>query len=111
MSFAVVSRAAALRKQTGHQFVPGIGYIPHASPPDFARHPAAGKNCAPPSGTPDGSVHLMQPPNGHPKLEMRWVAVENAWASMRIDQGHRLAWSVDYLSAAGWEYAGKPKNP
>ncbi len=108
--FSVVSKTAALKKQTGHQFVPGLGYVPHAEAPEFIEHPAGGKNCAPPDGTADGSVHIMVPPNGHPKVEMVWVAGENAWAARRPDQGNRLAWTISHLSKAGWEYAGTPKK-
>ncbi len=98
-----IKRATAMKKQTGHQFVPGIGYIAHQDEPDVPPHPAGGKNCAPPSVITDGSRHVLRHAGGAEHV-MRWVAAEKAWAPLRPGDGNRVAWSVDYLSRHGWEY-------
>jgi hypothetical protein len=105
----IVSRKTALQRRTAHQFIPGIGYVAHAEPPEFAPHPVGGKNCDPGAGAADGSVHVLRPPNGHPEMRMVWVAAERAWAPERADRGNRLAWTISHLSKAGWEYVGPAK--
>jgi hypothetical protein len=100
----IVSRAAAMRRRTHHQFVPGLGYIAHAAPPDLPPTSRGNKNCEPPTGTPDGSIHLIKPPTGAPPMLMTWVAAERAWASTKPGAGNRLAWPTAHLMRAGWEY-------
>lgn len=104
-----IRRAEALKKQTGHQFVPGIGYIAHPEEPlgpDGKRipaHPNGNKNCTPPASTADKSMHVLRHAGGANHV-MRWVAVEKAWSPLRPGDGNRMAWSIDYLSKHGWEY-------
>jgi hypothetical protein len=106
----ITNRREAIKRQTGHQHVPGIGYIVHSGPPDLpADYPVGSKPCNPPSGAVDGSLHLMRTPQGT-ELKMRWVASEGAWAALKSDQGNRMAWEASYLSRAGWEYVG-PDEP
>lgn len=100
-----VTRAIAMRRQTNHSFHPGLGYLAHSGPPDLPADARGSKNCEPPAGTADGSVHYMQPPGGHPRMPMTWIEAEHAWASLNPAKGNRLAWPVEHLSKAGWEYA------
>ncbi len=107
----LVSRKSALAKQTHHQLVPGLGYLPHAGPPDLPPDAIGNKNCKPPLNTADGSEHILQPAGGHPPMKMTWVAAESAWASMKPGKGNRMAWTCDHLSKAGWEYLSPAPPP
>lgn len=100
----VSTRSIALRRRTHHQFVPGIGYIAHAGPPELPPTANGRENCAPPGGTEDQSLHLLKPPGGAPPLAMVWHAGERAWGALKPEKGNRLAWSTDYLMRAGWKY-------
>lgn len=100
----VVDRAAAARRKTHHQFIPGIGYIAHSGPPTLPPGSNGSQSCLPKGDAADGSLHLMQPPNGHPPITMKWVAVERAWESLQPERGNRLAWPHDHLMKAGWSY-------
>lgn len=102
----VVNRPAAHQRKTGHQFVPGLGYVAHQGPPPLNPRANGTKNCDPPQGTRDGSVHLLRPPNGHPPITMVWIAMERAWASRMPERGNRLAWPTSHLRRAEWEYIG-----
>lgn len=110
MTSPLVSRKEALAKRTHHQFVPGLGYLAHSGPPDLPATANGAKNCDPPKGTRDGSLHLIKPPNGGPSQAFTWIAAEKAWAPAIAGRGNRLAWPVDHLRRAGWEYqrAAKP---
>jgi hypothetical protein len=100
----LVSRSEAYKRLTHHQFVKGFGYVAHSGPPDMPPHVRGNKNCMPPQGTADGSMHMLTPPGGHPPIKMRWVLSEQAWASLVPDKGNRLAWPASYLQRVGWEY-------
>lgn len=106
MTSPLVGRSAAVQKMTHHQFVKGLGYIAHSGPPELPAHLAGKKNCAPPAGTQNDSHHMLRPPNGAPDMVMRWIAGEQAWASLIPEKGNRLAWPVQHLQRAGWEYVG-----
>lgn len=93
-----------MAKQINHQFVPGLGYVAHSGPPELPPGSNGTASCLPKSDAADGSLHLMQPPHGHPPIAMRWVALEKAWASIQPERGNRLAWPADFLSKAGWAY-------
>jgi hypothetical protein len=100
----IVQRRDAMKRQTGHQHVPGIGYIVHSGPPDLpAEYPVGSKPCEPPADAADGSLHVLRAPQGG-EIRMRWIAAEQAWAALKSDQGNRMAWPTSYLSRAGWEY-------
>jgi hypothetical protein len=103
----LVSRSEAYKRLTHHQFAAGLGYVAHSGPPELPPIARGTKNCAPPNGTADGSLHVMRPPNGHPPITMRWVQAEQAWASLQPEKGNRLAWPGSYLMRAGWAY-GEP---
>ena len=104
-----IKRATAMKKQTGHQFVPGIGYVAQAEEPmgpdgkPIPAHPNGGKNCAPPAGAANDSKHILRHVGGTDHV-MRWVAAEKAWAPLKPGDGNRMAWPVDYLSKHGWQY-------
>jgi hypothetical protein len=106
----LVSRAVAMGKMTHHQFIRSVGFLAHSGPPDLEPHHQGKKNCAPKAGSANGSRHWLKPGNGHPDIVMTWVAAESAWASTKPDKGNRLAWSVEHLSRAGWEYVGPVKQ-
>ena len=99
-----VTRAEAHKKKTHHQFVPGMGYLSHAGAPELPPGANGSKNCAPPEDAKDGSLHALRPPGGHPPMNMLWVAGERAWAHPVPGSGNRLAWPVEHLMRAGWEY-------
>jgi hypothetical protein len=101
----IVSRATAHQKRTHHQFVAGLGYIAHEGPPELPPAAQGTKNCQPPSGTADRSVHVMQPPGGAGTMLMVWHA-DGAWGPIKPGQGNRMAWEPSHLSRAGWEYVG-----
>jgi hypothetical protein len=105
----VVSRSAAMRQRSLHQFIPGIGYVAHGCPPSITAEAKNQKNCEPKAGIIDGSTHYLRPPGGGRPVAMTWVAAEKAWAATQFEKGNRLAWPVDYLRRVGWEYAG-PKG-
>lgn len=107
MTSPIVNKAAAHQRMTHHQFLPGIGYLAHGGAPDVPAGIKGGRNCKPPSGTRDGSVHLLRSAHhGSADKRFRWVAAEGAWASLKPAAGNRLAWTAEHLSAAGWEYSG-----
>ena len=110
MTSPIVSRERAHQKRTHHQFVPGIGYLAHDGPPELPKGCNGTKNCAPPAGTKDGTFHIMRPSHGASPIQMIWVAAENSWASTKPEKGNRLAWTVDHLKRAGWEYVGPDKG-
>jgi hypothetical protein len=103
---ATVSRSVAMKAQTRHQFVMGLGYIEHSAPPEIPATAKGGKGCHPDAAAADGSVHVLKPSHGAAEMKMRWVAAEKAWAAIKPGSGNRLAWTSDFLSAAGWEYVG-----
>ena len=103
MASPLVSRSEAAAKRTHHQFVPGIGYLAHSGPPELPGWMSGSKNCDPPAGTAEGSVHLLRPPSGGTSMEFLWVAAEKAWAPAN-GRGNRLAWPTSHLMRAGWEY-------
>jgi hypothetical protein len=103
---ATVPRSVAMKAQTKHQFLHGIGYVPHGGPPDIPTGAQGGKNCLPATGAANGSIHILKPSHGAPPMRMRWVAAEQAWAGLNQAKGNRLAWTADHLSRAGWEYVG-----
>ena len=105
----IVPREKALLKLTHHQFVMGLGYINHGGAPALGAEHKGDKNCAPPKDTKNGSLHVLQPPGNAPPLTMRWVAGENAWASLKIQKGNRMAWTAPHLSRAGWQYVSIAK--
>lgn len=100
----VVNKSTALARKTHHQFCPGIGYVAHSGPPELQPGSNGSANCIPAATAADGTLHLMQPPQGHPPITMRWVAVERAWESLQPERGNRLAWPADYLRKVGWAY-------
>ena len=110
MASPLVSRKVALKNRTHHQFIPGIGYLAHDGPPELPAEMSGGKNCEPPSGSKDGSAHMIRPPNGAAPMAFLWAAGEKAWASPRPEAGNRLAWAPTHLSRAGWEYGGPAKD-
>lgn len=105
----IVPRRDALQKQTHHQFVPGFGYIAHGGAPVLPKGSNGTKDCNPPEGTADGTVHLLRPPNGDDPMAFRWIAAERAWGTMRLDRGNRIAWAPDHLMRAGWAYVSPSK--
>ncbi len=107
MASPLVSRSEALKKRTHHQYIHGIGHVAHSGPPELSVAARGKKNCDPPQGTRDGTHHMMRPPNGAAPIRMAWVAGEKAWASINPARGNRMAWPVDHLKRAGWEY-GEP---
>src|ERR1700674_5287905 len=106
MPVSTVTRETAHQKRIHHQFIAGLGYVAHSAPPDLPQTARGNKNCNPPTGTQDGTLHLMQPPTGAPPIAMVWLQREQAWASTNIARANRLAWPVTHLSRAGWEYSG-----
>ena len=101
----LVDRATAYKQRTHHQFIPGTGYMVHSGPPELDPLVHKGtKNCAPPAGTKDGSLHVLRPSHGAKPMKMIWIAAERAWASPHPAKGNRLAWTTDHLMKAGWEY-------
>lgn len=109
MSTPLVDRETAMAKQTHHQFIPGIGYLAHSAPPPLLPEHTGDKNCKPPAGTRTGSLHKLQPPGKGAPMTMRWVAAEGAWASPKPGKGHRLAFTCEHLSKAGWQYVAIAK--
>lgn len=108
----LATRRAAMLDPTRHQFVRGLGHIPHGAEPDLPPgYPPGSANCLPPAGAADGSVHIMNPSHGAPPMRMRWLAAHQAWAPLSPEKGNRMAWTADYLSRAGWEYAGPEAAP
>jgi hypothetical protein len=105
----LANRKQALASPTRHQFVPGVGYIAHAGPPPLPVGANGSKNCDPLEGT-AASMHLLQPPGGHPKIAMKWLPAAKAWASPKPGKGNRLAWPAAYLQKAGWAYVGPTKE-
>lgn len=107
----IVTRREAMKQQTSHQHVTGIGYIVHSGPPELPpSYPVGSKPCSPPAGAADGSLHVLKSPQGG-EIRMRWVAAESAWASLKSEAGNRMAWSPSYLSQAGWEYLRPEVTP
>jgi hypothetical protein len=106
----IVTRAEANRKRTAHQFVAGLGYVTHSGPPELPPGARGNKNCMPPSGTKDGSMHLLRPPSGAEPIAFVWVTAEQAWAGTNPARGNRLAWPVTHLARAGWEYVGPKRD-
>lgn len=103
---SMVPRSVALSRLTHHQFVAGMGYVAHGMAPELPPDANGSKNCAPPAGTADGSVHLMRPPTGADPVRMIWTPTEGAWAAEIPQKGNRMAWSTEHLMRAGWEYGG-----
>ena len=101
----LVNRNTAMQKPTKHQHLRGLGYLAHDGPPALPSGANGNKNCKPPSGTADGTRHILQPPGGHKRMELIWMAAHSAW-SHPTGKGNRLAWTCDHLSRAGWEYIG-----
>ena len=89
----VVGKREAHQKKTHHQLIVGVGYIAHSGAPELPAGANGSKNCDPPAGAKDGSLHLLRPPNGHPPLAFRWITAEQAWESVQPERGNRLAWS------------------
>lgn len=106
----LVSRATAMGKQTHHQFIKGVGFLAHSGPPDLDPVHNGKKNCAPKAGTAAGSRHWLRPGNGAPDMVMIWIPTETAWASTKPEKGNRLAWPLEHLSRAGWEYVRPVKG-
>jgi len=48
------------------------------------------------------------PGGGVAKMEFSWVSSQGAWARAG---GFRMAFAADYLSRAGWSYAGPADVP
>lgn len=109
-TLAFVSHEKAHKKPTHHQFVRGLGYVHHGCEPDLPSGARGSKNCAPPEGTKDGTVHLLQPPGSAPPMKMVWIAAEKAWKSQIAGRGNRLAWTPAHLSRAGWSYVGSGRR-
>lgn len=105
----VVPRDAAMRRQTHHSFLPDLGFVAHRGPPDVPPGSKASAGCSPPAATTDGSKHMLKPPNGSKPMPFRWVASEQAWASLKSGEGNRLAWPATFLQRCGWSYVGKAK--
>jgi hypothetical protein len=106
----IVKRAVAMQSKTSHQFIRGVGYLQHADPPDIPAGVEGGRNCSPPAGTEDGSVHVLNPSHGAPQMRLRWIAREGAWEPLKPGAGNRLAWTADHLSRAGWQYVGLARD-
>lgn len=106
----IVRRSVAQAKPTLHRFIRGIGYLAHDGPPELPRGSNGKKNCAPPEGTPDGSIHLLQPPTGAPPMALKWSVKHSAWLSLEPSAGNRLGWPAEHLMKAGWEYVGVQKK-
>lgn len=103
----IVARSQAMRAKTRHQFIQGVGYLPHGGPPELEPHQATGtKNCDPPEMAIDGSQHMLRPPNGAPPRIFVWVKAEKAWEAFPFGVGNRLAWPASHLMKASWEYVG-----
>ena len=101
------TQAAALSDPASHCFVPGAGYVRYATPPKVipGSHPIG--RATPPAGTLEGSAHQLTPPGGDDVMQFTWVAKSNAWAR---PGGLRMAFAADYLSRAGWVYAGPTQS-
>lgn len=106
MASPLVSKSAAQRRRTHHQFVPGLGYFAHVGPPELPPGHRGNKSCDPPAGTPDGSVHMLRPSTGIRPIPMIWHAGDRAWGPTKPGKGNRMAWPPDHLKRAGWEYIG-----
>ena len=100
----LVTRSEAMKRQTAHQHLQGMGYIFHAGEPELPPGmPIGSKPCGAPAGAADGSLHVLEAPQGA-EIRMRWVAAESAWAPLKSHAGNRMAWTPSYLSRAGWAY-------
>lgn len=107
----IVNRREAMKQQTSHQHVSGVGYIVHSGPPELPQgYPVGSKPCTPLAGAADGSLHVLRAPQGV-EMRMRWVGSESAWAALKSDGGNRMAWPPSYLSQAGWEYLRPEETP
>ena len=105
----LVTRAQALKSPTMHRFIPKIGYVHYSRPPKSVPGQFPPDRANPPAGTPDGSRHFLAVPGGGvAKMAFTWVASQGAWAR---PGGLRLAFAADYLSRAGWGYAGPADAP
>lgn len=103
----IVSKAVAYAAPHRHQFVAGIGYLPHAGAPDVPPARMIGKkNCLPPPRSQDGSLHRLKPPTGGAPLVFKWMPAQQVWLSTDPGKGNRLGWPAEYLMKAGWEYIG-----
>lgn len=101
----LVSRREAMKNPTSHQFIKGLGYLAHTEPPEIPLGTRPSTGCTPPTGTPDGSLHLLQPPGTRPKMTFKWLMRDSAWQAIPI-RGNRIAWTADHMKRAGWSYAG-----
>src|ERR1700744_570478 len=102
---------AAMKRQTHHQFVRGLGYVNHGAEPPVP--PAAIPSYAvPPEGTADGSLHILNPSHNAPPMTMGGVAAEKAWRHPHDSaRGNRMAWTAVFLGRSGWAYVGPaPKD-
>lgn len=99
-----VSRDEAMRRSVHCQYVHGQGFYDHGGPPVLPEGASGAANCLPAVGTADGSMHVLQPPGGHPEMTMVWRAAESAWAPTVLGKGNRMAWTHDHLARAGWSY-------
>ena len=106
-----VPRSHAVKNRTGHQFIPGMGFLNCGGPPELPATAKGTKNCVPAPNTADGSAHLLQPPGGAKPMLMKWAAAEAAWAHPIPGKGNRMAWTTGHLSAAGWAYVGPSTAP
>jgi hypothetical protein len=104
-ALGLVDRRTALRAPEHHSFNPGVGYVSHSSAPMRNPGNAPEDRCAPPTGTPADTVHLLQPPGERPPMAFLWTArriwlVEGA-AKLKAN---RMGYPDAYLSRAGWTY-------
>lgn len=96
-----ITRTQAMANPTAHRFIPGDGYTLCAPLPKRGAHPPNRAN--PPDGTRDGSKHMLTVPGGGAQAAFTWLAPHSCWER---PGGLRVAFAADYLSRAGWVYAG-----
>jgi len=101
----LVNRTEAVKKPTHHQFIPGIGHLDHGAEPSLPAGRGGKKNCDPPPGTRDGSLHKMKASSGI-VVVMKWITAARSWGPKRPGVGNRMAWTPKHLSVAGWELIG-----
>lgn len=101
------SRFNSQSSPANHAFVAGVGYVDFGKPPLSNPGNAATNLCSPPDSAADGTRHILQAPNGGPKLPFVWHKDSKSWARL---MGMRLAFTDAYLSQAGWTYVGPAKK-